>query len=97
LRQDKDYTQAKIGNKFEVHANTWKDYEKGKRNPRWELLDRISDEYDLSLDYIFGNHDIKFNPKDVNIQELIKLYLKLSPENQLYLLKSAKNIKKSQK
>lgn len=57
LRESMNYSQMKFAQIFDLGQSSVVRYEKGEASPPLELLVRIADYYDVSLDYIFGRTD----------------------------------------
>ena len=58
LRIDKDLTQQKVAEILNIAANTLSQYETGTRNIPNDVLVKIADLYDTSVDYLLGRTDI---------------------------------------
>ena len=56
IRKAKNYTQAQIADRLEISRSTYANYEAGKRSPDLEMLDKISQVLDVSLDELFGRY-----------------------------------------
>lgn len=54
LRESINYSQMKFAELFEIGQSSVVRYEKGEASPSLELLVRIADYFDVSLDYILG-------------------------------------------
>lgn len=54
LREDADKTQAEIAEYLNIKQTTYSKYELGKINVPIEMLIKIADYYDVSLDYLVG-------------------------------------------
>lgn len=54
LREDHDLTQAELVEQLGMHKTTYTNYEQGKREPPFELMIRLAEFYNVSLDYIAG-------------------------------------------
>ena len=54
LRLKKGLTQTELGEKVGVKQNTFTNWEKGKREPSFENLIKLSDLLEVSLDWLFG-------------------------------------------
>lgn len=54
LREDHDLTQAELVRQLGMHKTTYTNYEQGKREPPFELMIRLAEFYNVSLDYIAG-------------------------------------------
>lgn len=60
LREDKDLKQKDIANLLETSPNYYGDYENGKRDITFERAIKLSEFYNVSLDYIAGRtNDIR--------------------------------------
>jgi len=57
LRESMNYSQMKFAQLFELGQSSVVRYEKGEASPSLELLVRIADYYDVSLDYVLGRTD----------------------------------------
>ena len=54
LRESGGYTQVKFGELFRIGQSSVARYEKSEASPPLELLVKIADHFDVSLDYILG-------------------------------------------
>ena len=54
LRQNIHYTQEKIANELNIARTTYRNYENGSREPSIDLLIKIADYFDVSLDFLCG-------------------------------------------
>lgn len=59
LRNEKGISQVDLGNVFNISQQTISSYENGSREPDSELLKGLSKYFNVSIDYILGNSDIK--------------------------------------
>ena len=57
LRESINYSQVKFAELFEIGQSSVVRYEKGEASPSLELLVRVADYFDVSLDYIMGRTD----------------------------------------
>lgn len=79
LRVSKALTQADMANKIDVARTTYAMYEQNKREPDNEVLERIADFFDVTVDYLLGRTDLpgpvgqKYNPMS-EINHLLKKY-----------------------
>lgn len=60
IREDKDLTQTHISKILNTKQNTYSQYETGNRQIPIDLLVKLADYYEVSVDYILGRTD---NPK----------------------------------
>ena len=54
FRKQRGYTQAQMAEKAGISRSTYTNYESGNRTPDYEVLERISDILECSLDELFG-------------------------------------------
>ena len=59
LRIDSDLSQKKIGEILHISQRSYSHYETGSRNIPIEMLIRLADYYDTTIDYLVGRTDNK--------------------------------------
>ena len=59
LRIDSDLSQKKIGEILHISQRSYSHYETGSRNIPIEMLIRLADFYDTTIDYLVGRTDNK--------------------------------------
>ena len=59
LRIDSDLSQKKIGEIHHISQRSYSHYETGSRNIPIEMLIRLADYYDTTIDYLVGRTDNK--------------------------------------
>lgn len=59
LRIDSDLSQKKIGEILHINQRSYSHYETGSRNIPIEMLIRLADYYDTTIDYLVGRTDNK--------------------------------------
>lgn len=59
LRIDSDLSQKKIGEILHISQRFYSHYETGSRNIPIEMLIRLADYYDTTIDYLVGRTDNK--------------------------------------
>lgn len=59
LREDNDKMQKNIAEYLKITQQQYQLYESGKREIPLHLIIKLSDLYDVTLDYITGRSDIK--------------------------------------
>ena len=57
LREDRDLTQKKLSEYLHIKQNTYSQYENGQRQIPLEILIKLADYYDITLDYLVGRTD----------------------------------------
>ncbi|MDK2920154.1 MAG: hypothetical protein PWQ37_2887 [Candidatus Petromonas sp.] len=63
LRKENQMTQSELAKKLEISRGTIGMYEIGKRDPDTKTLEKISDIFNVSTDYLLGRTDVR------NLQE----------------------------
>ncbi len=58
LRKENGVTQKEIADYLNIKQNTYSQYENGQRQVPIEILARLADYYEVSVDYIIGRTDI---------------------------------------
>ena len=61
LREDRDLTQSYMGKVLNISQRVYSNYETGTRSIPIEILSKIADFYDTSVDYLIERTNIK-NP-----------------------------------
>lgn len=59
LRIDNSYTQQQIADYLNIKQNTYSQYETGVLNYPVDILMKLADLYDVSVDYLLGRTDVK--------------------------------------
>lgn len=80
LREELNMTQQELANKLNGAKSTVAMYEKGDRKPSMEILLRLSDIFDCSIDYILGKSDIR-NPEIEIDKDKINIGLSIKDYN----------------
>lgn len=57
LREDNDVKQKQLAEYLNIKQNTYSQYENGKREIPIEMLWKLADFYNTSVDYIIGRTD----------------------------------------
>ena len=57
LREEKGFTQKQVSDFLSVHRTTYMKWENGLREPSNEMLVKIADFFDVSLDFLLGRKD----------------------------------------
>lgn len=68
LRKQKKITQTDFANYFNIATGTIGMWETGKREPDSEMLLRIADYFDCTIDYLLGNSDVT-NTDDITFDD----------------------------
>lgn len=83
LRIENNMTQAELAQKLDVTKSVISAYETGIRMPSYDILIHISKLFDVSTDYLLGQH----RPQDLDLSGLSKDEI----EALLALIKAMKN------
>lgn len=59
LREDKDMTQSEMAAYLSIHQTTYSDYEIGNLNIPVQVLSKIADLFETSIDYLVNRTDEK--------------------------------------
>ena len=60
LREDNDITQNQIALMLNIKQNTYSQYENGKREVPINILWKLADFYDVSIDYLVGRENFNY-------------------------------------
>jgi len=69
LREDKDLTQKDIANILNISQRGYSHYETGNNDIPTEILIRLADFYDTSVDYLLGRTNNKNKKEKVKLGE----------------------------
>jgi len=67
IRKSKHFTQQDVAEKLNCDVTTYARYENGDRNPPLEILIKLSEVFDVSLDYLVGRQNFnesRLTPKE---------------------------------
>lgn len=73
LREDNDITQNQIALMLNIKQNTYSQYENGKREVPINILWKLADFYDVSIDYLVGREKER-KDKQTNIVYDVRLF-----------------------
>ncbi|MDR3601426.1 MAG: helix-turn-helix transcriptional regulator [Desulfosporosinus sp.] len=59
MREDRDMTQPQMAEYLRIHQTTYSDYEIGKLNIPVQILDKIADLFETSIDYLVNRTDVE--------------------------------------
>ena len=77
LRENANITQEELGKKVNLVKSNISMYEKGKRTPSVEILEQMSNIFDVSIDYLLGKTEIKKYNTPFNSNTEKKLFEKI--------------------
>ncbi|MDE3837895.1 XRE family transcriptional regulator [Bacillus methanolicus] len=77
LRKENNYTQQRVADFLGITRPAYTAYERGTRQPDYDILTKLADFYDVSVDYLLGRTD---DPEPSKMDKLRKLGLKEGEE-----------------
>lgn len=89
LRSNLGLTQAELANKLGISRDTYKNYEQERTQMNYEMLIKVADFYDISLDYLCGRQNknlIFVDGLSEGQKKLIELVKKLTPDQTNFAL-----------
>lgn len=86
LRKAKKITQTELAKQLGIHQVTYNGYEQEKREPSIDVLCKIADFYNVSLDYLIGRYrDDEIGYLTDDDRQIIKIIQQLNQECKLLL------------
>lgn len=81
LRVENNFSQKSVAQKLNISNATLSQYESGVRQPSYDVLKKIADIYNVSIDYLLGRTNIK-NYEEYNIStHIVNRIQQLSSED----------------
>lgn len=77
-REDKELSQIDLATQIGVAKNTYSQYESGDRKPNYEILKKLADVLEVSIDYLLEKSDSK-----LTVEQLEKWEAKYNNDKQL--------------
>jgi len=74
LRQERNWSQAQLGGKMGIHQKQVSAYERGRNIPSTEVLIKLADIFDVSLDYLAFEAEAKPAKVDIKDRELLRKF-----------------------
>lgn len=68
LRDDRGFTQRQLAEVLNITVSSVSHYENGSRQPGIEVLIRMADVLNVSVDYLVGSADTNILPEEMNKQ-----------------------------
>jgi transcriptional regulator with XRE-family HTH domain len=66
IRKEKKLSQGELAKMVDIHANVLGRYERSEARPFVEMAAKLADALEVSLDYLVGNSDLKFDKETIN-------------------------------
>lgn len=90
LRETNNIKQKDLAAVFGVENSTWSQYETNKRTPDLDTIRKLSEFFNVSVDYLFSITEIKYNPHDLDFKKLITYFDSLNDKSKIEFLNSLK-------
>lgn len=68
LRKEHHMTQGEMGEKFGICASTLSNYERGIHQPDLDFIIKVSEYFQVSIDYLFGRTEYEFPIDQLNVK-----------------------------
>ena len=91
LRKEKSLSQQAIANYLQITRQAYSNYENGKREPDYETLLKLSEFFDVSVDYLTRG-ETPTSPLTTPEQQLLDLFRQLNTEGQGKIIDYAADI-----
>ena len=95
LRKEKGVRQIDIANMLKVSKQCYSNYENGLREPDFNTLQKLSEYFGVSIDYILGNTDVRTvlpgeTPLTDGEKAVLALFKRVPQEQQALVLEMIK-------
>lgn len=94
LRKKHQMTQQQVADAIGIGMQAYAYYEKEERDPSPATLCKLADLFNVTIDELLGRTPISsiFDDARIEQSEIIQLYEQMTPDEQMYLLNSARGI-----
>ncbi len=75
LREEKGLNMKELAKLLNISYTTYVGYEKDQRDPSSDVLIKIADFYNTTVDYVLGAIEIKSLPSSLNLDNIISIPL----------------------
>lgn len=76
LRKENNLTQEQLANMFFLNKSSVSRYEKDKQMPENDMLQKIADYFEVTIDYLLGRSDIRTPHKDEHLDANLEKFPK---------------------
>lgn len=80
LRERKGLTQKEIATHFQLAESTVSMYEQGKREPDFDLLERLADFFEVTVDYLIGRSDKRNHTSTIETEPEVQVIMRAKEE-----------------
>lgn len=92
IRTKKHLTQADVASYLGIARNTYTQYEQGLHKVPPEILCKLADFFEVSVDELLGRTPQLFDDARVNRPEIMELYELMTPQQQSNLINYARGM-----
>lgn len=89
LRQDYDFTQEDLAKKINTSRSNIANYENDKNMPSLDVLNKLSEIFNCSIDYLLGKTDVRTPSSNIDFSK-DELHIALSAEDKGYISEDVK-------
>lgn len=89
LRQDYDFTQEDLAKKINTSRSNIANYENDKNMPSLDVLNKLSEIFNCSIDYLLGKSNIRTPSSNIDFSK-DELHIALSAEDKGYISEDVK-------
>ena len=97
VREEIRLKQCVLAERLRIAKNTMSQYESGSRVPDLETAYRITNELNVSLDYLCGVHDFKYDPRDEDFLSIMKVFDNCSKDKKKKIIEIATQVCREKK
>jgi transcriptional regulator with XRE-family HTH domain len=94
LRKQKGLLLIDLAVKLNVLKSSISQWENNKRVPDVTRIKEIAEFFNVSTDYIIGLTDVEYNPKDKQLQDILKIYESMNSEKKKEIVDLIKSLYK---
>lgn len=81
LLEENNFTQRELAQKINVTEVTISRYLSGERRPRIEIVNKIADVFNVSIDYLFGKKNLVIGSQNEDFELFFRKYMSLNSEH----------------
>lgn len=80
LRKEKKLTQTELGNNLTIGKSTVSQYENNINTPDIEMMTKIADFFDVSIDFLLARSDNRKNTKEYEQEKIPPAFIKIAKD-----------------
>lgn len=82
-RQERKYNQSELANKLGITINTLSNYERGKTKPTSDMLTKIANELNVSIDDLISEYDVNIKHLNQNTEHLVSILINKTQDSKI--------------